>query len=313
MEFNHKSVLLDECINGLNIKPDGIYVDLTLGGGGHSREILKRLSPKGRLIAFDKDEEAINHCKVALSDYAEKIIFKNEDFRNCIEFLKNEKLKPDGILIDLGVSSYQIDNGERGFSYIKDAPLDMRMDRRQSLTAKKVVNEYSKEELTKIFYEYGEESFTKKIVSEILKKRSIKEIETTGELAEIISTSIPEVVKRKIGNPCKKVFQAIRIEVNGELNGLEEFIIDLTRLLNEKGRICIISFHSLEDRVVKQAFKYLELNCICEKSAPVCVCDKRKEIEILTKKPIFPSIRECENNKRAASAKLRIAEKIRRE
>lgn len=313
MEFFHKPVLLQECINGLDIKSDGVYLDLTLGGGGHSGEILKRLGRNGRLIAYDKDGEAIEYCKKHLEKYSDKITFVRDDFKNCVSYLKDNGIEPDGALIDLGVSSYQIDNVERGFSYAKDAPLDMRMDTRQSLTAKKVINEYSKEELVKIFYEYGEENFAKKIASQIVEVRKNKSIDTTAELAAIINKCVPEAVKRKIGNPCKKVFQAVRIEVNGELKGLEEFIINLARLMKNNAKLCIISFHSLEDRAVKNAFKYLECNCICDKNAPVCVCDKRKEIEIITKKPLLPSEKECSENKRAQSAKLRIARIIKGE
>lgn len=313
MEFSHKPVLLKECIDGLNIKPDGTYLDLTLGGGGHSSEILKRLNEKGRLIGYDKDGEAIEYCKKHLEKYSDKITFIRDDFKNSLSYLKDNGIEPDGVLIDLGISSYQIDNAKRGFSYIKDAPLDMRMDQRQSLSAKEVINEYSKEELIKIFYEYGEESFARKIASKIIEIRKIKSIDTTAELASVIDNCIPEQVKRKTGNPCKKVFQAVRIEVNGELKGLEDFIIGIARQMKNKARLCIISFHSLEDRAVKNAFKYLECNCICDKNAPVCVCNKRKEIEIITKKPLLPSEKECKENKRAQSAKLRIAQVIKGE
>jgi len=306
MEFKHTPVLLRECIEGLNIKPDGTYLDGTVGGGGHSIEIAKRLTT-GRLIANDRDEEALNAARERLGDYSDRIIYIHGNYKNITEET-DEKF--DGILLDLGISSYQIDKSERGFSYIEDAPLDMRMDRSCGKTAKDIVNGYSHGELAKIIREYGEDSFASQIASSILKAREKKQIETTLELAKIIEESIPKKFRFKRGHPAKKTFQAIRIEVNEELNGLYDAIIKLARRLNRNGRMCVISFHSLEDRIVKNAFRYLESDCVCDRKAPICTCDKVKEVEILTDKPITPDISETEINSRAASAKLRIVNKL---
>lgn len=309
MEYFHVPVLYDEVIDGLKIKPDGIYLDGTLGGGGHTRGILDRLTT-GRLIANDKDADAIENAKDKLSVYAEKITYVHDDYKNIIAHLDDLQIDGlDGILLDLGVSSYQIDTAERGFSYVKDAPLDMRMDREQSLSAYDVVNKYSEKELLRVLYEYGEESNARNIVRNILAARAKEPIKTTSELAELVSKSYPPKERYKHGNPAKKTFQAIRIEVNNELAGLQDFIYDLALRLKKGGRMCVITFHSLEDRIVKHAFIELEKDCVCDKKLPVCVCNKRREAIIITKKPILGE-KEKEVNKRAESAKLRIIERV---
>ncbi len=307
MEFQHYSVMLNECLDGLNINPAGIYVDGTLGGAGHSYQIAKRLSKEGKLIAIDKDLDAIAVSKERLKEF-DNVIFVHNDYKNLPEILDELGIdKVDGILLDLGVSSYQLDNRSRGFSYIGDADLDMRMNREQSLTAKEVVNNYSIEKLTKIFFEYGEEKFSKKIAANIVKERPI---ETTGELAAIIEKSYPAAVRFKGGNPCKRVFQAIRIEVNEELEGLYDSLLKMARRLKSKGRMCVITFHSLEDRITKNVFQYLYCDCICPPHQPICTCDKQREVEIITRKPIVATDKELQENKRSQSAKLRIIEKI---
>ena len=309
MEYFHVPVLYGEVIDGLSIKPDGIYLDGTLGGGGHTRGILERLTT-GRLIANDKDADAIENAKDKLSDYADKITYVHDDYKNIIAHLDDLQIKDlDGILLDLGVSSYQIDTAERGFSYVKDAPLDMRMDREQSLSAYDVVNKYSEKELLRVLYEYGEESNARNIVRNIIAAREKEPIKTTSELAELGSKSYPPKERYKHGNPAKKTFQAIRIEVNNELAGLQDFIYDLALRLKKGGRMCVITFHSLEDRIVKHAFIELEKDCVCDKKLPVCVCNKRREAIIITKKPILGE-KEKEVNKRAESAKLRIIERV---
>lgn len=310
MEYKHKSVLLEECMENLSLKDGGDYFDGTLGGGGHSLEIMKRTS-RSKLLAIDKDCDALMSAGERLRDYLGRIYFIHDDYKNAAKHI--DKYFPeglDGALLDLGVSSYQIDNPERGFSYMNDAPLDMRMNTQQYLTAFNVVNEYSEPELAQIFYEYGEERFANRIARNIAKIREEKSIRTTGQLAKIIEDSIPAAVRWKNGNPCKKVFQAIRIEVNEELKGLDKAVIDIARRLKKGGRMCVITFHSLEDRLVKNAFKYLEADCICDKKAPICTCNKRKEVNIITRKPITASGEELELNFRAASAKLRVLEKI---
>ena len=302
--------MLNECIRGLDIKPDGIYVDCTLGGGGHSKEIASRLTT-GRLIAIDKDEDAIMAAAERLYGYKERITIIHDDFKNFRHILDGLKIdKVDGILADLGVSSYQIDNEERGFSYIKDAPLDMRMDRSQYLSAFNVVNEYTVNELTKIIAAYGEERYARKIAENIVQYRENKSIRTTGQLAEIVEKSIPAKFRWKYGNPCKRTFQAIRIEVNGELEYLDAAITDMVNSLKSGGRMCVITFHSLEDRIVKQRFKEFFTDCVCDKSLPQCVCGKKREIKILTPKPVTAGEEELGNNSRAECAKLRIIEKI---
>lgn len=310
MEFKHISVLKEECINNLDIKPDGIYIDGTLGRGGHSEEILKRLTT-GKLIAVDKDIEAINVAQERLKEFGDKLILVHDDFKNLIDVLDGLNIdKIDGVLLDLGVSSYQIDNPERGFSYRYDAKLDMRMDRSQYLTAFNVINEYNEKQLADIFFKYGEERYSRRIAKNIVEYRDKQSIRTTSQLVEIIEKSLPEKELHKGSHPAKRIFQAVRIEVNQELKDLDKIINDLVLRLKVGGRMCVISFHSLEDRIVKQAFKYLELDCICDKSAPICTCNKRQDVKIITKKPILPSQDELENNKRAQSAKLRVVERI---
>lgn len=310
MEFRHIPVMLGECIDGLDIKPDGVYLDCTLGGGGHSEKIVSKLKG-GKLIAVDKDIEAIKSSQARLSEYKDKIIYIHDDFKNVISHLDGmgvEKL--DGVLIDLGVSSYQLDNAERGFSYNADAPLDMRMDQGQYLSAKQVVNEYSQEKLAEIIWQYGEDKLSRAIAKDIVEYRNKKEIETTGELAKIVEQAYPAKLRWKFGNPCKRTFQAIRIEVNGELKDLGEVVEDLSMRLKTGGRICIITFHSLEDRIVKRAFVQLNKECVCPPHQPICTCGKRKEIEIVTKKPLVASDRELEENSRSSCAKLRIATRV---
>lgn len=302
--------MLGECIDGLDIKPDGVYLDCTLGGGGHSEKIVSQLQG-GKLIAVDKDIEAIKSSQARLSEYKDKIIYIHDDFKNVISHLDEmgvEKL--DGVLIDLGVSSYQLDNAERGFSYNADAPLDMRMDQGQYLSAKQVVNEYSQEKLADIIWQYGEDKLSRAIARGIVEYRNKKEIETTGELAKIVEQAYPAKLRWKFGNPCKRTFQAIRIEVNGELKDLGEVIEDLSIRLKTGGRICIITFHSLEDRIVKRAFVQLNKECVCPPHQPICTCGKRREIEIVTKKPLVASDRELEENSRSSCAKLRIATRV---
>lgn len=310
MEFKHKPVMLDECIEGLKINPDGVYLDCTLGGGGHSSQILARLKG-GRLIAVDKDADALESAQKRLEEYKDKITYIRDDFKNVISHLDElgiEKL--DGVLIDLGVSSYQLDNADRGFSYNADAPLDMRMDQSQYLDAKKVVNEYSQEDLADMIWRYGEDKLSRAIARGIVEYRKTKEIETTGELAKIVEEAYPAKVRWKFGNPCKRTFQAIRIEVNGELKDLDRVVNDLVLRLKEGGRICIITFHSLEDRIVKRVFLELNKECVCPPHQPICTCNKRKEVEILTKKPLVAGKQELEDNSRAACAKLRIAQRV---
>lgn len=312
MEFKHKPVLLNECINGLDIKPDGIYVDGTLGGAGHSEEIVKRLSENGLLIGIDRDIEALEAAKKRLEKYKNvKYVHGNHD--EIKELLLNIGIeKVDGILLDLGVSSYQLDERSRGFSYIGNAKLDMRMDKNQEITAEQIVNEYTEEKLSEIIFKYGEEKFAKTISKNICKQRENKRIETTEELVDIIRKSIPNS-KQKDGHPAKRTFQAIRIEVNNELEPLYNTVISSIESLKEHGRLAIITFHSLEDRIVKEAFIEAEGRCTCPKELPYCVCNYKSFGKILTKKPIIPSIEEQEENSRSKSAKLRIFERIEKE
>lgn len=308
MEFNHKPVLLKECIDGLNIKPDGIYVDGTIGGAGHSLEIVKRLSEKGLLIGIDRDEEALRAAKEKLKDFNNvKYIHGNHD--DIHRLLLEEGIENvDGILLDLGVSSYQLDEKNRGFSYIENARLDMRMDKNQELDAEYVINNYTEEQLFKIISEYGEERFAKNIARNICKARKSSKIETTGELVEIIKESIPKS-KQNDGHPAKRTFQAIRIEVNNEIKPLYNTVIDSGKMLNEGGRLVIITFHSLEDRAVKQAYIELQGKCTCPKDLPYCICNYTSYGKIITKKPILPTKEEQEENSRSKSAKLRIFER----
>ena len=307
MEFKHKSVLLDEVIDNLNIKEDGIYVDGTLGGAGHSTEILKRLS-NGTLIGIDRDMDAIRESAKKLEQYEKnnKVILIHGNHENIPSILDSLEIKKvDGVLLDLGMSSYQIDNGKRGFSYINDGPLDMRMDESQELTAKKIVNEYSKEELVEIFKKYGEERFAEKIANAIIKKREEKEISTTQELVDIIDGAKPFSKK---GHKAKQVFQALRIEVNSEIKNLTDSIIEIIKRINKGGRLTIITFHSLEDKAVKEAYKKAEGECICPPNFPICVCNPIKLGKIVNKKAILPSKEEQEENSRSKSAKLRVFE-----
>jgi len=309
MAFEHYSVLLEETIENLNIKPDGIYLDGTLGGGGHSEQILKRLSDRGRHIGIDQDEAAIEAASKRLEAYGDKLTVIRNNYRNAKAALDEIGVSHvDGIVLDLGVSSYQLDTEERGFSYRFDSELDMRMDRRQSLTAKQIINEYSEMELFHIIKDYGEDQFAKNIAKHIVRARAEKEIETTFELNEIIKAAIPAKM-RVNGHPSKRTFQAIRIECNRELEVLKESLDDLIDLLNPGGRLCIITFHSLEDRIVKSAFRNAENPCVCPPEFPVCVCGKKSKGKVITRKPILPSAQELEENSRSKSAKLRVFEK----
>jgi 16S rRNA (cytosine1402-N4)-methyltransferase len=309
MEFKHVSVLLYECIEALDIKENGIYVDCTLGGGGHSYEIAKRLSDKGRLIGIDQDTDALSAAKERLREF-NNVTYVHNNFYNIESILNELKIdKVDGILMDLGVSSYQLDEAERGFSYMKDAPLDMRMNREDSLSAYEVVNTYSEEKLFKIIKEYGEDNFAKRIAKFIVERREQASIASTGELVSIIRAAIPAKFQKE-GHPAKRTFQAIRIEVNRELEILNRAVEDSVNHLNTGGRIAIITFHSLEDRKIKVKFKELENPCTCPPDFPICVCGKKSSVKIISKKPIEPSGEEAEKNSRSRSAKLRVAEKI---
>lgn len=309
MEFKHVSVLLEETIDALNVKEDGIYVDCTLGGGGHSYEILKRLSPKGRLIGIDQDTAALKAAGERLKQF-NNVTYVHNNFYNIDEILQELNIeKVDGIMMDLGVSSYQLDEAERGFSYMKDAPLDMRMNRDSSTSAYDIVNFYSEEQIFKIIKEYGEDNFAKRIAKFIVQRREKETIKTTLELVDIIRQAIPARFQ-KDGHPAKRTFQAIRIEVNRELQILDKAVEDSVNHLNKGGRIAIITFHSLEDRKIKVKFKQLENPCTCPPDFPMCVCGKKPLVKLISKKPIEPSIEEAENNSRSKSAKLRVAERI---
>lgn len=310
MIFKHYSVLLDETIENLNIKPDGIYLDGTLGGGGHSEAILKRLSPKGRLIGIDQDDAAIAAASERLSVFGDRVTILRNNYRNARTALEQIGItKVDGIVLDLGVSSYQLDNEERGFSYRYDTDLDMRMDRRQSLTAKDIVNEYSEMELFHIIKDYGEDQFAKNIAKHIVKAREKKKLETTFELNEIIKAAIPAKMRATGGHPSKRTFQAIRIECNKELEVLKDSLDEMIEMLSPGGRFCIITFHSLEDRIVKAAFRRNENPCICPPEFPVCTCGKKSKGKVISRKPILPSAKELEENSRSKSAKLRVFER----
>ena len=309
MEFKHYSVLLKESVDYLNVNENGIYADATLGGGGHSYEILSRGAKT--LIGIDQDKEAIKAASERLECFGDKLIAVNRNFSEISQILEGLGIdKLDGAVMDLGVSSYQLDNAERGFSYMHDAPLDMRMNRDNPKSAYDVVNGYSESELTKIFYEYGEEKWSARIAKFILDRRNEKEIKTTGELSEIIKAAIPKAARMEGGHPAKRVFQAIRIEVNGELDILKRAVCDFVNALKPGGVLSVITFHSLEDRIVKKAFQELSKGCVCPKSFPVCVCGKKPEVKILTTKPILPSKKELEENSRSKSAKLRVVVKL---
>ena len=309
MEFKHKSVLLNETIDGLNIKPDGIYVDGTLGGGGHAYEVCRRLGETGSIIGIDQDAAAIEAASARLKDFGEKVTIVRSNYCDMKSKLHELGIdKVDGIVLDLGVSSYQLDTAERGFSYREDAPLDMRMDTRQKMTARDIVNDYTEADLYRVIRDYGEDKFAKNIAKHIVQARAVKPVETTAELSEIIRASIPMKFQKKSGHPAKRTFQAIRIELNRELDVLRDSLDDMIDLLNPGGRLCIITFHSLEDRIVKSAFRKNENPCTCPPDFPVCVCGKKSKGSIITKKPILPSEEELEYNSRSKSAKLRIFE-----
>ncbi|MCF2555204.1 16S rRNA (cytosine(1402)-N(4))-methyltransferase RsmH [Faecalicatena contorta] len=310
MEFKHKSVLLEETVNGLNIKPDGIYVDGTLGGGGHAYEVCRRLGNKGSIVGIDQDAAAIEAAGARLKDFGEKVTIVRSNYCDMKSQLHKLGIdKVDGIVLDLGVSSYQLDTAERGFSYREDAPLDMRMDTRQKMTARDIVNDYTEMELYRVIRDYGEDKFAKNIARHIVMERGKAPIETTGQLTEIIRKSIPMKYQKKSGHPAKRTFQAIRIELNRELDVLRDSLDDMINILNPGGRLCIITFHSLEDRIVKSAFKKNEHPCTCPPDFPVCVCGKVSKGKVITRKPILPGEEELEYNSRAASAKLRIFER----
>ena len=310
MEFQHKSVLLQECIENLNIRPDGIYVDGTLGGGGHSYEICRHLSEEGKLIGIDQDAAAIAAAGNRLKAFEKQVTIVRSNYCDMKDRLTELGITSvDGVILDLGVSSYQLDDAGRGFTYREDAPLDMRMDQRQPLTAKDVVNGYPEMELYRVIRDYGEDRFAKNIARLIVRARENHAIETTGELIEIIKAAIPARVRETGGHPAKRTFQAIRIEVNRELEVLEHSLDTMIDLLNDGGRICVITFHSLEDRIVKGVFRRNENPCTCPKTFPVCVCGKRSKGSVITRKPIVPSEGEQEDNPRSKSAKLRVFER----
>lgn len=315
MEFKHRPVLLEETIESLKIRPDGIYVDGTLGGAGHASQVCKRLSEKGRFVGIDQDDCALQAAGERLKEFGKNVridCVKNNycQMKSVLENLGIDKV--DGILLDIGVSSYQLDNAERGFTYREDAPLDMRMDQSSSFSAKDVVNQYDEMQLYRVIRDYGEEKFAKNIAKHIVAARQEKEIETTGELIEIIKASIPAKVRATGGHPAKRTFQAIRIEVNRELEVLQDSIDEMIDLLNDGGRLCIITFHSLEDRIVKNKFRENEDPCICPKNFPVCVCGRKSRGKVITRKPIVPSEQEVQENKRSKSSKLRVFEKSER-
>lgn len=310
IKFSHRSVLLDECIENLNIDPNGIYIDGTAGGGGHSYEIAKRLTG-GRLIAIDQDEAAIEAAGKRLSEFGDRVTIVRNNFSNIADVCRELDIKKiNGVLLDLGVSSYQLDTAERGFSHNADAPLDMRMDRRNQLDAYTVVNLYPEDKIRKIIYDYGEDRFAPKIAAAIVRRREIKPIETTGELVDVIKSAIPAAAREGGHHPAKRTFQAIRIEVNGELSVIQPAIESASELLAPGGRIAIITFHSLEDRIVKQSYVKLAEGCTCPPRIPVCVCGNKPKVKIISKKPILPTDTEIEQNPRSRSAKLRVAEKL---
>lgn len=310
MEFHHISVLLNECIDNLNIRPDGIYVDGTMGGGGHSLEIAKRLTT-GRLICIDQDPNAHEAAGKRLAEYKDRITFVRDNFGNIKSILDSSGIeKIDGMLLDIGVSSHQLDEAERGFSYQQDAPLDMRMNPDRPFSAYDVVNGYDEDELDRVIFTYGEERWARRIAQFIVKEREAKPIETTGELVDIIKKAVPKGARKDGPHPAKRTFQAIRIEVNGELEVLQRAIDDVAARLAVGGRLCIITFHSLEDRIVKEAFRKQENPCICPPQFPVCVCGKKPLGRVITRKPILPSKEELEENPRSRSAKLRVLEGV---
>ena len=310
MEFRHKSVLLEETIEGLNVKPDGIYVDGTLGGAGHAVEVCSRLSAKGRFIGIDQDQDAIIAASERLAAYEDRVTIIRSNYCYMVNELRNLGIhQVDGILLDLGVSSYQLDNEERGFTYRVDAPLDMRMDQRQTRTAADIINGYEEKELYRIIRDYGEDKFAKNIAKHIVAARQEKPIQTTGELTEIIRRAIPMKIQAAGGHPAKRTFQAVRIELNRELDVLRESLDGMIGMLGDGGRICIITFHSLEDRIVKTIFRKNENPCTCPSDFPVCVCGRKSMGKVITRRPILPGVAELEDNSRSKSAKLRIFER----
>jgi 16S rRNA (cytosine1402-N4)-methyltransferase len=311
MEFKHYSVMLTETIENLNIKPDGIYVDGTAGGGGHSLEIAKRLGDGGRLICIDQDLDALAACEKRLADYLDKVTFIHSNYENMVEKLEELGIfRVDGILLDLGVSSFQLDNPERGFSYMReDEPLDMRMDQTSPTTAADILNQSSETDLYEMIRDYGEEKFARKIARTIVEMREKKPFETTGDLNQAIVSSIPMKARRTGGNPCKRTYQAVRIKLNRELTVLEDSLDGMIDILNDDGRFCIITFHSLEDRIVKNDFRRNEDPCTCPKEFPVCVCGKKSKGKVVTRKPVLPTEKELEENSRSKSAKLRVFER----
>ena len=310
MEFHHTSVLLEPSLDHLAVRPDGIYVDGTLGGGGHSFHIAERLASGGRLIGIDRDEEAIRAASERLSPYRDRVTIVKDNYGNIRDVLNSLEIPGvDGILLDLGVSSHQLDTAERGFSYMADAPLDMRMDQEEQQTARDIVNEYSEEELYRMIRDYGEDRFARSIARRITKEREQAPIETTGQLVHLIEQAIPRKVQKTGGHPAKRTFQALRIELNRELTILDEVIDTMIDCLNPGGRLCIITFHSLEDRIVKGRFRTAEDPCICPKNFPVCVCGRKSKGRVVTRKPVLPGEQEMEENPRAKSAKLRVFEK----
>ena len=311
MEFKHTPIMLKEVIEGLDIKKDGIYVDCTIGGAGHSLEIVKR-QKNGKFYGFDRDSEAIETSRKRLKDYADKVVLTKMNYKDAPSFLKeNGTIKIDGVLIDLGISSYQIDEGKRGFSFLHNGRLDMRMGQDEdTLTAFDIVNSYGEEKLIDIFYKYGEEEFAKVIARNIVKKRQEKQIETTFELRDIIEESLPKKVIYSRGGASKKVFQAIRIEVNGELVGLDKCLEDFIDMLNVGGRMAVLTFHSLEDRIVKNVFKLESIDCICPPKTPICICHHKAKIKLVNRKPVMASEQEQKENSRSTSAKLRLVERI---
>ena len=310
MEVRHKSVLLEETIEGLNVKPDGIYVDGTLGGAGHAVEVCSRLSAKGRFIGIDQDQDAIIAASERLAAYEDRVTIIRSNYCYMVNELRNLGIhQVDGILLDLGVSSYQLDNEERGFTYRVDAPLDMRMDQRQTRTAADIINGYEEKELYRIIRDYGEDKFAKNIAKHIVAARQEKPIQTTGELTEIIRRAIPMKIQAAGGHPAKRTFQAVRIELNRELDVLRESLDGMIGMLGDGGRICIITFHSLEDRIVKTIFRKNENPCTCPPDFPVCVCGRKSMGKVITRKPILPGAAELEDNSRSKSAKLRIFER----
>lgn len=311
MVFNHKSVLLQEAVDGLSVKPNGIYVDGTLGGAGHAGVVCSKLGAEGRFVGIDQDEDAVTISKERLRGFGQKVTIVRSNYSDMVNVLHNLGIeKVDGILLDLGVSSFQLDTEERGFSYRMDAPLDMRMDSRQDLTAAAVVNEYTESELFHLIRDYGEDRFAKNIAKNIVLERQKEPILTTGRLADIVSYSIPMKIRKQGGHPAKRTFQAIRIEVNHELEVLERNLSDMIDLLNPEGRFCIITFHSLEDRIVKKAFRTAQSPCTCPPDFPVCVCGNKPKGKLVTRKPILPSEKEIEENPRSKSAKLRVFEHV---